>query len=213
MPGTDSRTFSCKRVALLAAMLALLLAAPAAIAGDAADCGAIDQLLKTDPARAVGACHRLAARGDAIAEYNLGLMYYAGQGVAQDYERAVMLFRGAAEQGDPPSQYSLGVAYEFGAGVQRDYVEAAAWYRRAAEQGYIDAQSALGFMYGDGVEIPADYVQAYLWLSLAATAGDTDASEYRDEIAKAMPREQIAQAMRLVSNWQPTWTDEDQTMY
>ena len=194
-------------------MLVPLLLAPPARAGDAADCGAIDQLLKVDPARAVGACRRLAERGDAIAEYNLGLMYYAGQGVAQDYGQAIRLFREAAEQGDPPSQYSLGLAYENGQGVERDYVEAAASYRRAAEQGYVQAQGALGFMYGSGTEIPADYVQAYLWLSLAAAAGDVDASDYRDSIASRMAPCQIAEAMRLVGNWQPNRADADQTMF
>lgn len=44
---------------------------------------------------------RLAAdRGDAAAQNNLGMMYYDGDGVAQNYGEAVRYFRLAADQGD-----------------------------------------------------------------------------------------------------------------
>ena len=42
----------------------------------------------------------LAEQGDAEAQYNLGVMYDNGQGVAQDYAEAVKWYRRAAEQGD-----------------------------------------------------------------------------------------------------------------
>ena len=40
-----------------------------------------------------------ANKGDRNAQYNLGVMYRDGQGVAKDYEQAVLWYRKAAEQG------------------------------------------------------------------------------------------------------------------
>ena len=53
-----------------------------------------------------------AGQGYAKAQFNLGLMYYNGQGVRQDYTQAVQWYRKAAEQGLADAQYNLGVAYE-----------------------------------------------------------------------------------------------------
>ncbi len=41
----------------------------------------------------------MAAKGDAAAQFHLGLMYAKGQGVTQDYAQAVNWYRKAAEQG------------------------------------------------------------------------------------------------------------------
>ena len=50
-----------------------------------------------------------AERGNASAQYNLGVMYAKGQGVRQDYAEAVRWYRRAAEQGDVQAQSNLGV--------------------------------------------------------------------------------------------------------
>ncbi len=55
---------------------------------------------------------RLAAdRGDAAAQNNLGMMYYDGDGVAQNYGEAVRYFRLAADQGDAGGQFAVGRMY------------------------------------------------------------------------------------------------------
>ena len=54
----------------------------------------------------------LAKQGDAVAQYNLGVMYAQGQGVPQDYKTAVKWYRLAAEQGNADAQYNLGVMYD-----------------------------------------------------------------------------------------------------
>ncbi|MFQ5661321.1 MAG: tetratricopeptide repeat protein [Gammaproteobacteria bacterium] len=67
------------------------------------------------------------------AQYYLGMMYYQGQAVDQNYEEAGEWFRKAAEQGIPHAQYKLGNLYMKGLGVPRDYEYAYAWYRTGAE--------------------------------------------------------------------------------
>src|SRR5579864_9383721 len=80
-----------------------------------------------------------ADQGDAQAQNDLGFMYYAGQGVAQDYAEAFRWFRKAAEQGDAIGQHNLGKMYREGQGVTQDYAEALRWYRKAGEQGQAEA--------------------------------------------------------------------------
>ena len=70
----------------------------------------------------------LALKGVAKAQYDLGIMYDIGQGVAQDYAEAIKWYRLAAEQGLAIAQYNLGVTYERGQGVAQDYAEAVKCY-------------------------------------------------------------------------------------
>jgi hypothetical protein len=69
----------------------------------------------------------MAERGHAASQYNLGEMYYAGQGVAQDYSEAVKWYQRAAEQGIPAAQLNVGVAYALGRGIPRDLEKAYMW--------------------------------------------------------------------------------------
>jgi len=85
----------------------------------------------------------LAKQGNAVAQFNLGVMYYNGQGVPQDDKTAVKWYRLAAEQGYADAQGNLGQMYRKGEGVPQDYKTAVKWYRLAAEQGDADAQKAV----------------------------------------------------------------------
>ena len=58
----------------------------------------------------------LAEAGDTEAQYNLGLMYVNGRGVAQDDVEAVAWYRRAAEQGIAEAQYWLGYIFARSAG-------------------------------------------------------------------------------------------------
>jgi TPR repeat protein len=75
---------------------------------------------------------RLAKDGDAESQGALGLMYYIGDAVSQNYEAAAKWFRSAAEQGLASAQYNLGVMYANGQGVSRSDVEAHKWFALAA---------------------------------------------------------------------------------
>ena len=52
---------------------------------------------------------KAAEQGNAAAQYELGDMYYWGQGVPRDYTEAMKWYRKAAEQGFAAAQYELGV--------------------------------------------------------------------------------------------------------
>jgi len=112
-----------------------------------------------------------ASQGNAIAQYNLGVMYYNGEGVPQDYAQAMKWLRLAADQGLVEAQYNLGVMYENGQGVPQDDAQAMKWYRLAADQGYAEARYNLGVMYDKGQGVTQDYAQAMKWYRLAADQG------------------------------------------
>jgi hypothetical protein len=128
-----------------------------------------------DYAKAAQIYQALAAQGDAKAQYNLGLMYASGEGVAADQQQALKWFRQAAEQGLAEAQYRLGVIYFRNDIVPIDYEEAIQWYRRAAEQGHAQSQLNLGVIYFGGAVVPQDYTEAVRWYERAAAQGNTEA--------------------------------------
>lgn len=65
-----------------------------------------------------------AEQGDAIAQFNLGSLYYSGNSVEKSYEKAVFWFTKAAEQGNLTAQYNLGIIYSNGNGIERSYKKA-----------------------------------------------------------------------------------------
>ena len=77
----------------------------------------------------------LADNGDADAQYNLGMMYYGGQGVEKDFKEDFERSTKSAEQNNPYAQHTLGTLYANGQGVEKDFVTALAWLYFAAANG------------------------------------------------------------------------------
>ena len=158
---------------------------------------------REDYATALREWQPLAEQGDALAQYQVGMLYHKGRGVPQDDRQARKWYAKAAAQGQPKAQFSLGTLYFNGEGGSKDYQQALRWFRLAAHQGEALAQTKLAIMYDDGNGMPKDKVQAYKWLSLAATNGDKPAPMLRDLLAKEMTPAQIAEAKKLASEWKP----------
>ena len=116
-----------------------------------------------------------AEQGNAVSQFNLGLMYDTGQGVTQDYQEAVRWYRLAAAQGHADAQFNLAVMYAHGYGIAQDYRQAVRLYQALAEQGMAEAQTRLGQMYADGWGVTQDYQEASRWYRLSAAKGDAAA--------------------------------------
>ena len=140
-----------------------------------------------------------AEKGDAQAQFNLGVMYYQGKGVKQNFKEALKWFQKAAEQGLAEAQSNLGVMYAKGQGMARDYKEAVKWYRKAADQGLAAAQASLGMMYFQGRGVLEDFVQAYAWLNIAGANGLEIVEKGKTLLAKKMTPDQIAESQKLSS--------------
>ncbi len=112
-----------------------------------------------------------AEAGDPLAQYNLGVLYEAGQGVVQDPVEAVKWYRLAADQGLGSAQYNLGLAALLGRGLGQDDRAAAKWFESAAAQGVALAQYNLGVLYASGRGVAQDSGESVKWTSLAAKQG------------------------------------------
>ena len=119
-----------------------------------------------------------AEKGHAVAEANLGMIYYWGNekyNVEQDYDEAVKWTRLAAEKGHAVAQNLLGVCYGQGAGVEQSDNKALKWYRLAAEKGEVKAQINLGECYYLGIGVEKDNSETIKWLRKAAKQKDAAA--------------------------------------
>ena len=79
--------------------------------------------------------------GLSLAQYNLGILYFTGQGVSKNLEEAFKWTKAAAEQGHLNAQFNLGCVYKTGCpGIEQDLCEALKWFTRAAKQGDEEAR-------------------------------------------------------------------------
>jgi uncharacterized protein len=180
-------------------VLTIVCLAASAWAGNKAD-EAYDQ---EDCATAVSEMRPLAEDGNAAAQVNLGLHYYNGQGVPQNYVLARQWWEKAAAQGHAGAQVSLGTLSLMGYGVPKDYQQAMRWFRLAADQDDALAQMKLGVIYERGDGIPPDFVQAHKWYNLAAAKGEKDSAVQRELLSKRMTPDQIAEAQQVAREWKP----------
>lgn len=111
-----------------------------------------------------------AQRGDAVAQYELGLQRLSG-GQTQE---AVALLRRAANQGLAMAQYRLAKLFERGEGVPVDLAQARLWTERAAAAGNRKAMHDLGVFFARGEGAPFDEVAAFRWFRQAAELGVSD---------------------------------------
>ena len=96
-------------------------------------------LFRSDDKQAVAWYRKAAEQGNVDAQYNLGVKYEYGKGVAQDYKQAVAWYRKAAEQGDVDAQRILGMMYDNGVGVVQDNKLAYVWSSVSAANGDVKA--------------------------------------------------------------------------
>ena len=163
----------------------------------------MDATTRGDYATALREWRPLAEQGDALAQYNLGVLYRKGRGVPQDDVQARQWYAKAAAQGLAKAQFNLGTLYFNGEGASKDYQQALRWFRLAADQGEALAQTKMAIIYDEGQGVPQNIVQAYKWYSLAATNGDKPANELRNTITSQMTPAQISEAQKLAQEWKP----------
>jgi len=129
-----------------------------------------------------------ANKGDAEAQYGVGIKYLKGQGVRQDRKEAIRWLEQAAasghegandkllrlqdqrkqfeqclvkaKAGDLKAQYQAGIMYLKGKGVETDGDKARSWIGKAADQGDRKAITRLGILYYKGEGGAKDYARA-----------------------------------------------------
>jgi TPR repeat protein len=109
-----------------------------------------------------------AKKGDADAQFELGLRMLSGTDMKKDEVAGLQWMEKAANQKHLRAQFVMGSLYEDGAGVKRDESKAVDWYRKSADNGFAPAQFAMAMAYDLGRGIKQDPVKATEWLQKAA---------------------------------------------
>lgn len=121
------------RPPIVTCLLLAVALAGAASAGPHEDADAA--YARKDYAEALRIYRALASEGVAAAQFNLGVMFDFGQGVAPDPAAAVRWYREAAAQGHGGAQFNLGGMYFEGVGVSQDRLRAYMWFTLGAAAG------------------------------------------------------------------------------
>lgn len=117
----------------------------------------------------------VAKKGDAHAQYSLGVAYVFGDSVPKDMNQAIELFKKAAKKSDADAAFNLGVIYMKGEGVPADYQQAKTYLEQAAAQHDERAMAALGQLYELGKLGEPDDKKAFEYYLESASLGDVDA--------------------------------------
>lgn len=180
----------------------------------------------------LNAMEALANKGDAEAQYHVGMMHNNGIGTPQDPKRAFAWFEKSAASNDPLGAYKLGCYYagQFAGVVTPDPDEALKYKLVAAKAGYALAQHDVAILYarrGNLEEalkwwkVAGDqgFPNALFSLSRAYSAGKGAPRDISlsyayfklsgvpkknvDEMASMLSKPELESAEKLLSDWKP----------
>ena len=105
-------------------------------------------------------------------QYDLGIRYFYGYGVEQNYIEAAKWWESSANAGIADSQYNLGLMYYRGIGITKDKNKAKLLIEKAAKQDHDKAQHRLAMLYAlDG----EDFLTSLSWLNKSAKQNNVEA--------------------------------------
>ncbi|GJM12665.1 MAG: hypothetical protein DHS20C12_10680 [Pseudohongiella sp.] len=167
-----------------------------------------------------------AEEGLDLAQYNLAILYFTGQGVERDVVEAFRWTEAAALQGHVAAQFNLGSLYYAGDGVQADADKAVEYFELAARGGHGNSAMILANMYADGEIQMAEelglfarlsnaisaffsddsndggLVLAHVWANVAKANESSDADALLASLEGRMSEGQLSQARRQFAEWQ-----------
>jgi TPR repeat protein len=109
-------------------------------------------------------CWRTKAQSDDLeAQFQLGKLYYHGEGIDVDKKQAAAWFTTAAERGNISAQSFLALLYLTGDGVPQSTESAIKWYEAAARGGDLSAAQNLAFHFREGTLLPRDLERSLYW--------------------------------------------------
>jgi localization factor PodJL len=160
--------------------------APAKPAGPVAEQSATPRRgpLPLLPERLPAGLRQAATKGQASAEFEVGVRQIEGRGVPKNIEAGLRWLERAAEGGLAPAHFRIAGLYEKGIGVKKDLSVARRHYIAAAEKGNAKAMHNLAVLFAEGIDGKPDYKTAAEWFRRAAEFGVAD-SQYNLAILHA----------------------------
>lgn len=153
--------------------------------------------------------YRRVARDNPSVQWRLGVMNDLGQGVAENPEEAVRLFRAAAGAPNDSANTngnanaSLAVMYANGRGVRADFRQAMRYYRRAADLGSGAGFLGVGMLYQYGMGVGRSPSEAAAWYLAASALRDGRARQLFTELNldAAATRAAVTRANQLLTSF------------
>lgn len=122
-----------------------------------------------------------AEQGDAVAQLDYGrLLKTTGNGVEQDWKKAVDMLQLSSDNGNSDAQWELGLMYEYGNHVSVDQAKALELYRRSADSGSPIGLYLVAHCYQHGIVVEEDHA-----------VSDSLYAKSFDELMKLAPEEDI----------------------
>ena len=137
-----------------------------------------------------------------VAQYNLAILYFTGQGVDQDFELAFKWTEAAALQGHVNAQFNLGSLYFDGNGVEQSNILGIEWFKSSGRAGHAGAAFALAEMFREGERVTKDLVDAHAWAAKAVANAHENGLILKEEIEEDLSPSQLNEARRLFARWQ-----------
>jgi TPR repeat protein len=156
-----------------------------------------------DEAKAAGHFVKAAEGGHLLSQAIAADLLRRGAGVAADPEAAAKWEKATDELTNADLVATIGSVYLEGRLVQRDFPRALRYFRIAAAQGQPVAQRWAGALLASGEAGERNLQEAYQWLWLAARNGQTEAEPAFKAVLQAMDGNQIMEAARRASDFQP----------
>ncbi|RHZ45835.1 hypothetical protein Glove_646g3 [Diversispora epigaea] len=110
-----------------------------------------------------------------ISTISLAEMYFYGQGVEKDTNKAFQIYSKAAEEGSYIALNCMAYSYKNGFGVEKNEEKAFELYLKSAEKGFLVAQFNVGRCYKGGTGISKDEAKGFQWVIKSACAGNIEA--------------------------------------
>jgi hypothetical protein len=139
----------------------------------------------------------LAQRGDAVAQFDVGLTWEFGGDYGCDFHskwEATKWYKMAADQGNSNAADALAFAYYTGDGAAQNFPEAMRLWRTAADKGSVDANYFIGLLFEEGKGVPQNYLEAAQWFGTGAERGDFQAQRtmgYIYENGQGVPQNNV----------------------
>lgn len=181
-------------------------------------CGQIDVLEPKDFrfSRAYQMYRKASEKGNGYADYQLGRMYFQGEGEVPDMERAEFYALQSVDRGSPHGYFLLGQMRFLGKALRKDHGKAFEFFDKAMTS--IDfkterdktLQAGLSFWIGrcyfEGKGVDQDRIKGFTMIEKAAKLGDRDAEHWIDEersIQTIGMNDIIDQTLSTFSQFQP----------
>lgn len=139
--------------------------------------------------------------GEIYSRVELADRYYAGDGIAQNLEQAIILYTELAKDEVAQAQMALALIYIRGEGTAQDNKQALYWLTQAAEQLLAPAQYFLGVAYAEGHGVVVNNITAYMWYEIAAAMDYENAVDAVKTLALQMNETDILAAEVMATEW------------